>query len=157
MKNTFSPRKINVFLFTKLPAAFFCGVRLETINNQICKTRVKHRWLNQNPFGSMYFAVQAMAAELSTGALVLKEISDSSQKVSMLVKEHKSSFSKKATGKIIFSCSDVAEVAQAVKKTCETGEGVTFWMQSEGVNEQDEVVSTHHFQWTVKLKKSSKN
>jgi len=35
---------------------------------------VKHRWLNQNPFNSMYFAVQAMAAELTTGALVMYQI-----------------------------------------------------------------------------------
>jgi hypothetical protein len=35
---------------------------------------VKHRWINQNPFNSMYFAVQAMAAELATGALVMFQI-----------------------------------------------------------------------------------
>jgi hypothetical protein len=34
---------------------------------------VKHRWINQNPFNSMYFAVQAMAAELATGALVMSD------------------------------------------------------------------------------------
>jgi hypothetical protein len=35
---------------------------------------LKHRWINQNPFNSMYFAVQAMAAELATGALVMFQI-----------------------------------------------------------------------------------
>ena len=41
---------------------------------------VKHRWINQNPFNSMYFAVQAMAAELSTGALVMIANSKKRQK-----------------------------------------------------------------------------
>jgi hypothetical protein len=36
--------------------------------------------INQNPFNSMYFAVQAMAAELSTGALVMYQIQKSGKK-----------------------------------------------------------------------------
>ena len=28
---------------------------------------VRHKWFNQNPFKSMFWAVQGMAAELSTG------------------------------------------------------------------------------------------
>ena len=70
----FSSAKINTFLFFKLPAAFWCGVRVKNLNNDACEVAVRHRWINQNPFNSMYFAVQAMAAELSTGALVMQSI-----------------------------------------------------------------------------------
>jgi hypothetical protein len=56
-----------------LPSAFICGVRVATIDEKQCVS-VKHRWINQNPFNSMYFAVQAMAAELATGALVMFQI-----------------------------------------------------------------------------------
>ena len=66
--------KLNQFLFFKLPSAFLCGVRVKAINEKQCVVSVKHRWINQNPFNSMYFAVQAMAAELSTGALVMYQI-----------------------------------------------------------------------------------
>ena len=71
------PSKFNTFLFFKLPSAFICGVRVKAINEKHCVVSVKHRWINQNPFNSMYFAVQAMAAELSTGALVIKAIRES--------------------------------------------------------------------------------
>ena len=70
----FTPSKLNAFLLFKLPSAFFCGVRTKEINESNCVVSVKHRWINQNPFKSMYFAVQAMAAELSTGALVMLHI-----------------------------------------------------------------------------------
>ena len=84
--------KLNSFLMFKLPSAFICGVRVKEINNKECKVTVKHRWINQNPFNSMYFAVQAMAAELTTGALVMGEIQNSKRKVSMLVANNKCNF-----------------------------------------------------------------
>ena len=70
----FTPLKLNIFLFFKLPSAFWSGVRVKSISKEQCIVTVKHRWFNQNPFKSMYFAVQAMAAELTTGALVMMQI-----------------------------------------------------------------------------------
>ncbi len=66
-----TPKKLNQFLMLKLPSAWLCGVRVKAISDTNCSVGVKHKWINQNPFKSMYFAVQAMAAELSTGALVI--------------------------------------------------------------------------------------
>jgi hypothetical protein len=70
----FTPRKINLFMALRLPAAFLCGVRAQNITEQECIATVRYRWISQNPFQSMYFAVQAMAAELTTGILVLFQI-----------------------------------------------------------------------------------
>ena len=147
-----SPYKINLFLFLKLPAAFWCGVRLKSINDQQCITSVHHRWINQNPFQSMYFAVQAMAAELSTGALVMHSIRQSGKNVSMLVANNKSNFTKKATGLITFTCHDGQSVTEAIAKTIASGEGQTIWMKSIGTNEKGEQVSEMDFEWTVKIK-----
>ena len=146
-------RKLNSFLFLKLPSAFICGVRVKEINDEVCKATVTHRWINQNPFNSMYFAVQAMAAELTTGALVMNEIQRSKAKISMLVANNKSSFSKKATGKITFICNDGKLVKEGITKTIESGEGQTFWLKSVGYNEENIQVSEMHFEWTVKVKK----
>ena len=65
------PKGFNTFLMMKLPSAYLCGVRLKSVNNETCVTTVKYKWINQNPFNSMFWAVQGMAAELSTGALTL--------------------------------------------------------------------------------------
>ena len=148
----FSPRKFNTFLLLKLPAAYISGVRLKAIDDNKCTVSVKHRWLNQNPFKSMYFAVQAMAAELSTGALVMLHIKKSGRKISMLVARNKSEFTKKATGRITFVCNDGHLIEEAIKKTIATGEGQTFWMKSIATNEQGVQVSEMDFEWSVRVK-----
>lgn len=150
------PNKLNTFLMFKLPSAWLCGVRVKEIDTTRCKVGVRHRWINQNPFNSMYFAVQAMAAELSTGALVMNHIQQSGRKFSMLVKSNNSSFSKKATGRILFECTDGANIGEAIRKSIETGEGEIFWMKSIGKNEEGIEVSEFNFEWTVKVKNHEK-
>ena len=147
-----SVSSLNKFLLFKLPSAFVCGVRVKQIDENKCVVAVKHRWINQNPFNSMYFAVQAMAAELSTGALVMLEIQKSDKKISMLVANNKSNFSKKATGRITFTCNDGALADKAIQEAIATGEGQTFWMKSIGTNEKGEQVSEMDFEWSVRLK-----
>jgi hypothetical protein len=145
--------KLNSFLTFKLPIAWLSGVRVKSISANACVVGVKHKWINQNPFNSMYFAVQAMAAELSTGALVMGHIQDSGKRISMLVAQNKATFSKKATGKIKFTCEDGNLITQAIDKTIATGEGQTFWMRSIGINEEGAEVSNFEFEWTIRLKK----
>jgi hypothetical protein len=148
----FTPLKLNIFLFFKLPSAFWSGVRVKSISKEQCVVTVKHRWFNQNPFKSIYFAVQAMAAELTTGALVMMQIKKSGKNISMLVANNNSNFSKKATGRITFTCNDGHLIEEAIKQTIATGEGQTIWMKSVGVNEKREQVSEMNFEWSIKLK-----
>ncbi len=147
-----SPSKINTFLMFKLPSAYLTGVRVKSISENNCETTVKHRWINQNPFKSMFWAVQGMAAELSTGAMVMAKIHKSGQKISMLVASNKATFSKKARGRINFSCADGQLIDAAILKTINTGEGQTIWMKSEGKDGEGNVVSIFEFEWTIKLK-----
>ena len=147
-----SVSKLNKFLFFKLPSAFICGVRVKYIDENKCIVSVKHRWINQNPFNSMYFAVQAMAAELSTGALVIEKIQNSGKKISMLVANNKSNFSKKATGRITFVCNEGLKAEQAIQDAIATGEGQTFWMKSIGTDENGVQVSEMDFEWSVRTK-----
>ena len=147
-----STSKFNAFSFFKLPSAWWCGVRLRHLDDTKAVTTVTYRWINQNPFKSMFWAVQGMAAELSTGAMVIDQIKESGRKISMLVQNNNAHFSKKATGKITFTCEDGNLIADAIQKTIETGEGQKFWMKSVGVNKEGVVVSTFNFEWTIRLK-----
>ena len=147
-----TPRKLNAFLMFKLPAAFFTGVRVKYIDNSKCIVTVKHRWINQNPFRSMFWAVQGIAAELSTGALIMLKIKQSGKSISMLVANNNAAFLKKATGTITFECTQGDLVDEAIKKAIATNEGQTIWMQAMGINEDGVEVSTFNFEWTLKLK-----
>jgi hypothetical protein len=147
-----TPRKLNTYTIFKLPSAYLCGVRTKYIDNEKCIVTVKHKWINQNPFNSMFWAVQGMAAEFSTGALVISKIKDSGERISMLVTSNTATFTKKATGKITFTCNDGHVMQDAIEKTVATGEGETFSMTSTGVNQDGVVVSTFKFEWAVRLK-----
>ncbi len=147
-----TPRKLNAYTMFKLPAAYFCGVRTKHIDNEKCIVSVKFKWINQNPFKSMFWAVQGMAAEFSTGALMISKIQESGKRISMLVTSNNATFTKKAIGKIRFTCNDGKATDDILKKAIDTGEGQTLWMQSVGKNEEGVVVSTFNFEWSVKVK-----
>jgi hypothetical protein len=148
-----TPSKINTFNMFNLPAAFFCGVRATHLDDGKCIVKVKHKWINKNPFKSMFWAVQGMAAELSTGALVMAKINESGERISMLVTSNNSTFSKKATGRITFVCNMGLLIDEALNKAIETGEGQSFWLKSVGTNEDGVEVSTFNFEWSVRIKK----
>lgn len=149
---TISPSKLNTYLLFKLPAAYLTGIRTTFLNKDRCEVSVKHRWINQNPFNSMFWAVQGMAAELTTGALVISYIKASNHNISMLVLNNKASFSKKAKGRITFTCNQGKDVAEAIERTIATGKGETVWLHSKGVDAQGDEVSSFSFEWTLKVK-----
>ena len=147
----FTPFKLNFFTFFKLPSAFWSGIRVKSISSEVCEVTVKHRWFNQNPFNSLYFAVQAMAAEFTTGALVMYQIKESKKNISMLVAQNKSVFTKKATGRITFTCNQGNTIKQTIQNAIDSNVGQTIWLTSIGTNENGEPVSEMQFEWTIKV------
>lgn len=147
--------RYTLFTFFKLPSVFWTGIRVTKIDLDSCEVSVKQRWINQNPFKSMFWAVQGMAAELSTGALVMNKIHQSGKDISMLVLKNDATFSKKAKGLISFSCNQGHEIDATIAKAIKTGEGQTIWLNSKGINSQNIEVSNFNFQWTLKVKMSS--
>ena len=148
----FTPFRLNFFTFFTLPSAWWCGVRVTKIEERYCETKVVQRWINQNPFNSMFWAVQGMAAELATGVLVMKAIKEHNRKVSMLVLNNRANFSKKARGRINFVCQERLAAKEAVEKAIQTKQPQTVWLTSFGTDEAGDVVSTFEFEWTIKAK-----
>ena len=144
--------QLHLFLFLKIPISWIAGVRLKEMNDEICVTKVKFGWLNQNPFNSMFWAVQGMAAEFSTGFLCAEKIRKSGKKISMLVVHNQAEFTKKAVGRVTFSCFQGKELDEILKKAIETGDGQTLTMFSEGKDQKGDVVSKFAFTWSFKVK-----
>jgi hypothetical protein len=157
MKTRFQKLVTNSFLFRafllkSLPLAYFAGIRVNELNERKASTTVKFRWMTQNPFRSMYFACQAMAAEMSTGLLVMDQIYESKPGISMLIIKNESKFYKKATGRITFTCPDGELVSASILSAKNSGEGVVIDLRSQGKNENGEVVSEFIFTWSLKAK-----
>lgn len=139
-------------MFFKLPLGWWSGMRVKSLTDTTAIVKITHKWINQNPFKSMFWAAQGMAAEMSTGVLVMQEIEHSKRKVSMLVTHQESDFFKKATGTILFTCQGGIQIRKAIQESVKTGEGQVITLTSEGVNGDGVVVSNFQFQWSLKVK-----
>lgn len=149
-----SPIQFRFFLLIKLPTAFLCGLRIKQFNEKSTVISVRHWWFNQNPFQSMYFAVQSMAAEMSTGLMCFGQVYRRNPSVSMLVVRVDSQYLKKATGQILFTCEDGDKIEAAIEKAIESGDGTGIVTRSVGTNSNNEVVAEFQITWSFKVKKN---
>ena len=148
----YSPFSYNFFTLIKLPAAWISGVRVSKVTDKFCEVKVRHRWINQNPFKSMYWAVQGMAAELTTGIFLIERIRSNKTPISMLVLNNKANFKKKARGVITFRCDDGLKANEAIDKAIQTRESSLISMRSVGRDYSGDIVSEFIFEWTIKAK-----
>jgi hypothetical protein len=146
------PVKFRMFLFKKLPSAFFSGVRLRTIDEQHCKVTVPFKWFSQNPFRSTYFACLSMAAEMSTGALAMAHLYKKTPPVSMLVIKVESEYFKKATGLTTFICEEGNAIKDAIEQSISSGEAKMVRARSTGKNKNGEIVAQFFITWSFKAK-----
>jgi len=146
------PVKYRLFLLGRLPLAFISGLRIRDLQENHAAITVRFKWINQNPFRSVYFAVLSMAAELSTGILAFAQLYQRKPGVSMLVVKMEAAFFKKATGTIVFTCAEGIAIANAIEQTIATGEGITLPCTSIGLNEAGDEVARFVFVWSFKRK-----
>ena len=149
----FTIPSINVFLFFKLPSVWWCGIRVKQISSKSCRANVRLGWFNKNPFKSLFWAVQGMASELTTGMLIMQAITKSKKNISMLVLNNKANFSKKAKGLISFNCYQGEKINEVINRLLESKKPQTLWVKSVGKDESGDVVSSFEFEWTLMLKK----
>lgn len=144
--------KFNLLLMTKLPIAWLAGLSLYRYTDKECSIGVRLGFLNQNPFQSMFWAVQGMAAELSSGLMCMDKVRQSQHNISMLVVEQRAEFYKKAKGKIIFTCTQGETIQTAIEEAIRTRQGHTIHVVSEGLDESNDRVSRFEFVWSFKAK-----
>jgi hypothetical protein len=149
------PIKFRLFLLSKLPAAFFSGVRVINADEKKCTVKVPYKWLTQNPFKSTYFASLSMAAEMSTGVLALAHIYKREPAVSMLVLKVEGSFLKKSTVVTVFTCEDGTMIRSTIEDAIFSNEGKMVTARSWGRNREGEIVAEFAITWSFKVKASS--
>ena len=147
-----SPGKFRLFMLSRLPMAYMADLRVVSLTNSSAAVTIPYKYLTKNPFGSIYFACLGMAAELSTGVLCMMHIYKAEPTVSMLVVHMEADFSKKAVGKITFSCQDGAAIEAAVDLAKSSGEAQTVTAVSVGTDEAGDQVASFTFVWSLKAK-----
>lgn len=146
------PFKFKLYMLSKLPSAFFCGVRVVDADENKCAVKVPYKWFSQNPFKSTYFACLSMAAEMSTGLLGLMHVHKRQPAVSMLVVKIEGNFIKKATGITVFTCEDGNVIKRTIEDAVFSNEGKIITTKSYGRNEAGEIVADFAITWSFKAK-----
>lgn len=147
-----SSLKFKLFLIKKLPLAWVAGLKKLEVSSTKAVIGIRYGYFTQNPFKSIYFAVMAMAAELSTGILALSHVYQSQKPISLLVLKMQADFIKKGVGKVRFICEDGDAIKEAIQKAIDTNTGQTIDAVSIGYNENNEQVAKFVITWTFKVK-----
>ncbi|MEP7164212.1 MAG: thioesterase [Ferruginibacter sp.] len=147
-----NPVKFIFFLISRLPAAYFSGVRLKYADENQSVVTVPYKWFSKNPFRSTYFACLSMAAEMSTGILAMAQIYKREPPISLLVIKTEGTFLKKATGITIFTCNDGAVFQQAVNEAAASGKSTTVAARSTGKDKNGDIIAEFVITWSFKAK-----
>ncbi|MEM9324535.1 MAG: DUF4442 domain-containing protein [Bacteroidota bacterium] len=143
-----------LYLLKNLPMGWLAGIRVRELSPERCVTSVPFKWLNKNPFRSIYFAVQSMAAELSTAANCMLAVTGQAPSVAFIIVDMKASFSKKATDRVFFTCEDTIKAFEAVQQCIETGESHAATFETVGRMADGTEVSRFEFTWSFKQRKA---
>jgi len=148
----FHPVRFRLFLLQQLPAALIAGVRIHSLEEEQAVIKATYSWINRNPFRSMYFAVQSMAAEMSTGLLATGQVYQRKPSVSLMVVGLEAKFIKKVTGTVFFTCKDGAAIAATIERAIAAGEPQTIGCIATGTDESGATVSEFVITWSFKAK-----
>jgi hypothetical protein len=144
---------VTLWMWKTLPLAAFAGLRVVRLDEGACAVRLPGGWRTQNPFRSTYFAAQAMAAEMSTGAPALVLLEDAPTSVAMLVVGLRASYGKKLVGPGTFTFEDVAGMKAAIERAAASDEAQAFTARSIGRDAAGDVVGEFEVTWSFKRRR----
>ena len=142
-----SPARFLVWSLWKFPSSRFAGLRIDRLDNDACIVSIPGGWRSQNPFKSMYWAVQGMGAELATAGVPLAIVRSIPENVRTLVAGQQSKFIKKAKGRISFTCEDGHLAMEAIERSMKNGKSVNVDISATGHDASGDVVSEWIFNW----------
>ncbi len=128
------------------------GIKLIHLDEKKSVSEVPFRWCNKNPFKSMYFAVQSMAAELSTAAPALMALKGNEKNIAYIIVDVKAEFFKKAQSKVTFSCMDYDKFHNAISQLSQPDDRVTVTAKTVGRDAENNEVALFYFTWSFKVR-----
>ena len=140
------------YISVKMPLLALSRSRIRALDLTYAESQLPFALTNRNPFGSMYFAAQLMAAEMSVGALMLLHNENHSQNFSPIVKHIDVLFQRGAYEPITFRCEEGVRVARLLERALRTGERVEDVFTVTGTTKKEGEMFKAHFTWSVRHK-----
>ena len=144
------PWNFKAYLWRKLPLAACAGLSLRQLDEAACTVRLPGGWRTQNPFRSTYFAAQAMAAEMSTGAPAMVLVQAAPVSVAMILREIQAVFTKRIQGPSLFTFDDVAGMQSTIARAAISGESESYTGRSVGRGPDGEPAAEFRVTWSFK-------
>ena len=108
--------RLRTFGFFKIPLIFYVSPLIEEFNNERIVVRIPLKRRTRNHLKSMYFGVLATGADCAGGFMAMRLVQESGQNVSLLFKDFKAEFLKRAEGDVLFTCEDGSAIRALVDK-----------------------------------------
>lgn len=150
IKRLTSPLLFKTFCLFKIPLLALTNTKVTQLSTSFCTTTVPFKHLNKNPFKSMYFAVQSMAAELSTASLAMLALEEFNESIAYIVTNCSATFTKKADNTVTFKCIDYDSFKTGIQKAVSTGESVEISVNTIGTLPNGQEVASFTFTWSFK-------
>lgn len=149
-KKMSKPWLLRLFLLSKIPLGFLSGMKVIHLDQDKAVSTVGYKWLNRNPFKSMYFGVQNMAAELSTGAIALMAVQGQQPSIAGIITGSEARFHKQAKSRVYFTCGDGKILFEAVEACRYSDQGKEVTVHADGRTADGTLVSEFKFTWSFK-------
>lgn len=107
---------LKAFGLLKIPSLAFVGPSVHEISDNKCVIKIPLNWRTKNHLGSMYFGVLAAGADCAGGFCAMRAIEKSGKKVSLVFKDFKAEFLRRAESDVYFVCEQIKESDEFVQK-----------------------------------------
>ena len=158
LEKTVSPKTraslaILYFGLTRVPMIFYVRPSVVEITAEQVVVKVPLKRRTKNHLNSMYFGALAVGADCTAGIMAVREIRRRAEPISLVFKDIKADFLKRAEADVYFSCTQGREIAALVSRAAETDERVELPVQVTAImpDLSDEPVAD--FVLTLSLKK----
>jgi len=113
---------LNFFGVTKIPLLWFCRPKIVSISNKSVEIKIPFKRRTRNHLNSMYFGALSVGADITGGFLAMTCIQNSNKNISLIFKDFKANFLKRAEGDVHFRCTQGEDIVKLVQRTIESGE-----------------------------------
>jgi len=147
--------QFTAYLWARLPLGACAGLRLRRLDASACAVSLPGGWRTRNPFGSTYFAAQAMAAEMSTGAPAMMLVQGAAASVALILREIRAVFTRRIQGEALFTFEDVAGMRAAVERAAAGDESQMYTGRAIGRTADGELAAEFEITWSFKRRSAA--
>lgn len=114
--------RLRLWTLFRIPLLFFLRPSVIEASRERTIIRIPLTRRSRNHLGSMYFGALCAGADLAGALTAMRRIEASGRRVSLIFKDVRARFLRRAEGDVVFACEDGAAIETLVERAIATGE-----------------------------------